>query len=586
MAHYTASDLTASTEASIEGTSTAATDDLADVTEVTIDPVTRVSGGGSQALHATVDLADGSVVEGQTGATLYRGYEELLEGRDPRDAVDLASRVCGDTGVVHSITASMALEMALPVEPPRLGLWVRNIGQASAFLYNIAGHLFLRAGPDYSAAMLAETNPALLERARATDALGSEVHGYETIGDIMAALDPPGGELYDTTIERARDVQELIALVMGKFPHPSTAAPGGMTTTLERKNLTQYYKRIKDLADFAKIVPPLWDDLLDFMLDHADGYAEVGTRPVNLVTVGAWDDHEVYNARYADADEWGRARLSPPGVLVDGELVTTDLTEIDAGITEHVGQSHFDDWTRSGGRFETTPGGDDIGARHPWNEETLSTPSARSWDDRYSWASAPRWNGTPMETGAIARQWVAAVSDEVDHPLVEPTGDGLNLTLPEVADPKMTFRWEVPDRLNAAERLRAEAYNLLYGGIGCYVGLLEALNSLKAGQDAVHSSFGLPSDGPHRGVGLWESGRGMTTHHVVIEDANLSTYQILTPSTWALSPAGPTGDPGPVQTAVAGMPIVESYTDRSDFTGVDLLRTVRSFDPCMVCAAH
>lgn len=575
-----------SADATVEATGSAGVDDRGDVVDLTIDPVTRVSGGGSQAFHATVDLSEATVVSGKTGATLFRGYERILEGRDPRDAVDLASRVCGDTGVVHSITAAMALEMALPVEPPRLGLWVRNMGQASAFLYNLAGHLFLRAGPDYSAAMLAETNPGLLERAGATSALHHDVHGYETVGDIMAALNPPEGELYDTTIERARDVQELISLVMGKFPHPSTAAPGGMTTTLERNLLTQYYKRIKDLADFAKTVPPLWDDLLDFMLEHADGYAEAGTRSVNLATAGAWDDPDVYTARYEDADEWGSARLSPPGVVVDGELVTTDLTEIDAGIAEHVDRSFYDDWTGGSPRFETSPAGEEISARHPWNKETRASPADRSWNGSYSWTTAPRWNGTPMETGAIARQWVAALAGGVDHPLVEPTGDGLNLTLPEVAEPEVTFRWEVPDRLNVAERLRAEAYNLAYGGIGCYVGLIEALDALRTGHETIHTPFSVPSGGPHRGVGLWESGRGLTTHHAVVEDGSLESYQILTPSTWALSPADAEGVSGPLEAAVAGTPLGEDYDDRTDLTGVDVLRVVRSFDPCMVCAVH
>jgi hydrogenase large subunit len=586
MSHEPIHEPTSESEAEIERDVEPTEDVPSDVVDLTIDPVTRVSGGGGQAFHARVDLDENEVVEAQTRATLYRGYENVLDGRDPRDAVDLASRVCGDTGVVHSVTASMALEMALPVEPPPLGIWVRNMGQGAAVLYNLAGHLFLRAGPDYSAEMLSENNPAALERANDTRALNADVHGYETVGDIMSALDPLYGELYYETIQRARDVQELISLAYGKFPHPSTAAPGGVTTTLEKTTLTQYFSRLKDLADFAKTIPPLWDDLLDFMLEHVDGFEEVGERPVNLISTGLWDHPDHYNARYEDAEEWGRARLATPGVVVDGELKTTSLPVIDQGIEEFVANSYYDDWSGRGARFEESPTGATISPHHPWNKDTSPAPSDPSWEDPYSWATAPRWDRTPMETGAFARNYIAARAGEVDYDLIEATGDGLNLTLPEVARPEMTFRWEIPDRLNAAERLRAEAYHLAYGGIACYQGLVQTLESLKDGESHVHEPFEVPLSGTHRGVGFWESGRGCVTHHIVIENGSIDNYQILTPSTWMASPTDPFGNPGPIEEAATNTPLLETVVDRRDVTGIDIVRAIRSFDPCMLCTGH
>ena len=53
---------------------------------LTVDPVTRISGGGSGALSATVDPASGTVTDSRFRATLFRGYESVLEGRDARDA--------------------------------------------------------------------------------------------------------------------------------------------------------------------------------------------------------------------------------------------------------------------------------------------------------------------------------------------------------------------------------------------------------------------------------------------------------------------------------------------------------------------
>ena len=550
---------------------------------LTVDPVTRISGGGSGALSATVDPSSGTVTDSRFRATLFRGYESVLEGRDARDAVDLASRVCGDTGAVHSLSASMAVEMAADTPPPALGVWVRNMGQAAAFLYNIAGHLFLRAGPDYSAAMLEERNPDLLARAEDTSTLRADVHGHETVGDIMAALDPVEGDLYLEVIERARTVQQLISLPLGKFPHPSTAVPGGLTTTVDQTLLTQYFERLKNLADFAKTVPPLWDDLLDFMLEHREGFAEVGRAPANFLTCGAWDDPEAYDATYRGAAEWGRARLSPPGVVRDGDLETTDLQVIDRGIEEFVAHSRYADWADGTRRFDEAPVGGEISPNHPWNKATRPRPDDAG-DGAYWWATAPRWDRTPMETGPIARQWVAARAGEVRHPLVDATGDGLTMTLPEVALPESSFRWDVPDRVNAAERLRATAYNLVYAGIGCYEALVETLEELKEGEAAVHSGLSIPAEGRSRGVAFAESGRGAVTHHVALEDGVLDTYQVITPSTWAASPTDPFDDPGPIEAAVRNTPLRDGRDAAA--ADLDLLRAVRSLDPCMVCAGH
>jgi hydrogenase large subunit len=43
--------------------------------------------------------------------------------------------------------------------------------------------------------------------------------------------------------------------------------------------------------------------------------------------------------------EWGRKRYITPGVVLKGELITTDLVEINLMIRILLGSSYFDDWT-------------------------------------------------------------------------------------------------------------------------------------------------------------------------------------------------------------------------------------------------
>jgi hydrogenase large subunit len=476
--------------------------------------------------------------------------------------------------------------MAFPVEPPPTGVWARNMGQAGAFLYDHALHLFLLAGPDYSEAMFSRSNPDIVAAANETSAPGQDAHGYETVGDVMTAMNPLEGELYLEALEKTRLARQLASLMLGKYPHPSTIAPGGLTTTLTRTSFQQFYTRLTDLFDYAKKVAAVWDDVLDFLLEEMKGFEHVGEMPVNLIGTGIWDDPEVYNARYEDADEWGRARLSTPGVIVDGELVTTNLTDVDMGVEEFVDHAFYEDWTDGDQRFETTPSGGPISPYHPWNKTTTPKPEGQSWREKYTWGTSPRWDRQVMETGPHSRHWLTAMAEEVDNPFIEPTGDGLNLTIPEAELPETTLRWEIPDRLNAAERLRAKAYHLGYLSAVCYTGFIEALETLKAGKTDVHTPFEVPSSGTQRGVGFWEAGRGYLTHHVTIEDGVIDNYQILTPSTWMASPTDPMGNPGPYEQAARNTPLLEEYTDESDFAGYDILRSIRSFDPCMPCTVH
>src|SRR5438093_940744 len=161
---------------------------------IDFDPVTRVA--GALAFHSVVDFNARKVIEARSMATLFRGYEVIMVGRDPRDAIYITSRACGVCGGVHSVTSAMAIEMAIGCVPPPLGILIRNIALALEFLYDHPLHLHLLAGPDYSAAMVGPTNPSLLARARSSEAQHAEVHGFRTIGELMDDLNPLSGRLY------------------------------------------------------------------------------------------------------------------------------------------------------------------------------------------------------------------------------------------------------------------------------------------------------------------------------------------------------------------------------------------------------
>lgn len=548
--------------------------------EVQIDPVTRIA--GALAFRAVIDLPSRRVVEAHAEATMFRGYEVILRGRQPLDAIEISSRACGVCGGVHATCASLALEMTAGVAPPPLAIVARNLGEAAELLYDHCLHLFLLAGPDYSEMVVRKTTPGLWSRAERSPAPRAAAFGLPTIADVMAGLNPLRGALYLEALDVTRDAREIATLVFGKYPHPSTIFPGGLGIDPSPTVFNQILGRIVRLFDYTKKVVAIWDDLADFFLEANPAFASVGARATNLLSVGLWDDPEVYDAAYVSADAWGARRLVSPGVVVAGELRSTRLTQINLGIEEFVEHAFYEQW--AGDRFGHDPLGGPLSSYHPWNKETRPAPGARSWKEKYSWATAPRWDREALEAGPLARQWVTALAGGLQSEFVQVTDAGLEILVPKGERPEALLTWRVPPRPNALERNRARAYHTAYCVAVAYLFLLRAFQYLGRGDRSVHRPIRLPEAG--LGVGFWEAGRGALTHHVVLEGGRLANYQIVTPSTWMASPRDPWGNPGPYEEAVLNTPILEEFRSPEEFEGIDILRTIRSFDPCMPCAVH
>jgi len=553
-------------------------------TEYTIDPVTRVA--GALGFHTMCDLKERKVTEAHSYATLFRGYEVILKGRDPRDAIDISSRACGVCGGVHSTCASMALEMAFPVVPPPMGVVARNLGEAAEFLYDHPLHLYLLAGPDYSERTIRATNPEIWEAAQGTSAPHKDIHGFQTLGEIMTALNPLTGKLYLEALDITRVAREACAFMYGKYPHPSTLVPGGVSTLLDFTAFNNYYTRLMKLIDYSKRMVGIWDDVFDFLLAQNPEYAKVGMRPKNMIGTGCFDDPEAYDATYANCNEWGERRWATPGVIIDGELRTTKLQQINIGIEEFVEHSFYDEW--DGQAMKTDPAGNPISPNHMWNKRTIPKPVGRSWREKYSWATSPRWDRTVMESGCYSRLWNTALAQKLpENDFIQATGHSLKMLLPKSTTlPEMEFEWKIPETLNAIERNRARAYCMPWMCLIAMANVLKAFELLRAGQTKTATPFEVPKKGTQVGVGFWEAGRGYLTHHIIIENGKIANYQILTPSTWNASPVDPFGNPGAYEQAVLNSPILEQFSTPEEFKGIDIQRAIRSFDPCMPCTTH
>jgi hydrogenase large subunit len=281
-----------------------------------------------------------------------------------------------------------------------------------------------------------------------------------------------------------------------------------------------------------------------------------------------------------------------PGVVVDGALLTTDLVEINLGIRILVDRSFYGDWEQ-GPRFVTAdPLGNPVDQHHPWNQTTIPMPAKRDFAGKYTWVMAPRFferrSGEllALDTGGgpLARFTTTALHGKLDVGTAKATGRGVQIRLPRtVAQPEAELEWTVPRWNNALERDRARTYFQAFAAAMALHFLERARAELYAGRTATWTRFDVPDQAIS--CGFHEAVRGALSHHMVIRDGRIANYHPYPPTCWNASPRDANGVPGPFEDAVQGTPIFEENATEA-FTGIDVMRVVRSFDPCMPCGVH
>ncbi len=558
--------------------------------EMSWDPITRVV--GSLGLHTRIDLGNRRVAECHCTSSIFRGYSVFMQGKDPRDAHFITSRICGICGDNHATCAVYAQNMAFGVRPPPLADWLINLAEAAEYMFDHNLFQDNLVGVDFCERMVAETNPGVLEAANRTAAPHADRHGHRTIGDIMRALNPFSGAFYREALRMSRLAREMYCLIGGRHVHPSTLYPGGIGTTPSVQLLTEYLSRLMQYVEFMKRVVPLHDDLFDFFYEALPGYEEVGRRRTMLGCWGSFQNPEACDYDYRTMSRWGREMYVTPGIVVDGQLVTTDLVEINLGIRVLLGSSYYDDWEAAEPLVTEDPLGNPVDRRHPWNQRTIPRPQKRDFAGRYTWVTSPRWRhpgsgelfALDSGGGPLARLWVTALAGRVDMGYVRATGRSIAITLPKSATlPEVALEWKIPAWSNTLERNRARTYFQAYAAAAALYFTERALDEVHAGRTRTSSPFTVPDDAI--GCGFHEAVRGLLSHHVVLRDGKIANYHPFPPTTWNASPRDVHGTPGPFEDAVQNTPLFEE-NGASDFKGIDILRTVRSFDPCLPCGVH
>jgi len=320
------------------------------MSRIAIDPITRIEGH----LKVEIEVEDGVIREARCSGALYRGIERILVGRHPLDAQRITTRICGVCPLAHSTAASLCLDDALGLSPPRNGQLLRNLIYGANYLHNHILHFYHLALPDY---LPARALPGALSPGTDADRRLSDQEAKRLAGNYLAALD------------MRRKAQELLALFGGRMPHDMSIVPGGVTYRPTLGDVAAFRFRLREIAAFIEgtYIP----DVLLLAERHRD-YFELG-RVGKLLTFGCFPL------------EGGR--LFPAGTFLAGEYAPLDPGEI----REEVSHSWYS--------------GD--GAVPPWKEEVEPDPEK---GEGYSWIKSPRYRGEAWEVGPAARAAVGLAS--------------------------------------------------------------------------------------------------------------------------------------------------------------------------------
>ena len=174
------------------------------MSKLVLGPFNRVEGD----LEVSLEVSDGAVHSARVNAPLYRGFEPMLLGKAPLDALAIVPRICGICSVAQSAAAASALAEAMGLTPPPNGRLARNLIQAGENLADHLTHFYLFFMPDFARA-----------------AYAAKPWFAETEGRFKAQTGRATAEM----LPARAGFMRLQGYLAGKWPHTMALQPGGTT---------------------------------------------------------------------------------------------------------------------------------------------------------------------------------------------------------------------------------------------------------------------------------------------------------------------------------------------------------------------
>ncbi len=547
---------------------------------IVVDPITRIEGH----LRMDAEVENGFISKAWASGQMWRGIENILQGRDPRDAWVFTQRICGVCTTVHALASVRTVENALGLEIPINAQYIRNLVMSIHALHDHIVHFYILSALDWVDVVSAlQADP--VKTAQLADSIttwpGNSVSRFKAVkAKVQAIVDsgqlgpfanaywghpamslPPEANLmavshYLEALDYQRKANQALAILSGKTPHIQNLSVGGVTAAINPDNeATLNVERL------------YW---VKQLVEEVQGFIKNVYLP-DVYAVGAlYKDWLPYGAGVTNymavpdmpLDTKGEIFDLPGGTIMAGDLGS--MKKISSfndpyfrdNVAEGISHSWYDgDWTR-----------------HPYDEETVPKYTDFQDDGKYSWLKAPRFNNEPMQVGPLAQVLVGYAQG---HKLTTGYVNDALARISSIAGVKVgaaalhsTLGRHVARAIRAAmlSDLTLKHWQLLVDNIG--TGDLEIFNK---------PTF---PKGIQKGFGIHEAPRGALSHWIVIEDGKINNYQCVVPSTWNAGPRDDKGNPGPYEASLVGNPVANPDQP------LEVLRTIHSFDPCIACAVH
>lgn len=502
--------------------------------KVDIGPVTRLEGHLS--IHTTVE--NNIITDARSVGEMFRGFEVILQGRDPLDAQQITQRICGVCPYAHAIASSYAQENAYNLTVPSNGRIMHNLIQGANHLYDYILQFYQLSALDFVdvTAILkysgADTDLVKLRNwVKAELASGKPFPAAPFLprlsGKYIEDTELNIGALkhYIDSLEVQKKANKASAIFGGKFPHATAIFPGGCTQDPNIDYISSYRSLILDVKEFIhqKYIPDVLAVAQAFPEYWEIGQSKGGFLSYGLLPFGP------------DSDS---ARLFAPGVLLDGAIEPVDFE----AIKEDVKYSRY-----------SSPSGLKV-------REGRLTPDPHK-ASAYSWVKAPRYKGQMIEVGPAARVLIDYMQ-------------GNNKTITQLVDKFAGLAGIGADNLNSVlGRHLCRAVSAVV--IADFV--LDEVERIDTNAPTM-AVYDLPESG--EGFGATEASRGALLHYIKVKDYKIDRYECVVPTTWNCSPKDDMDQPGALESALIGTR-VETPEEQ-----IEANRIVHSFDPCLACAVH
>ncbi len=549
---------------------------------IIVDPITRIEGH----LRAEVVVDENNVVtDAFVSATLWRGLETILKGRDPRDAGFFTQRICGVCTYSHYKAGIMAVEDALGIEPPLNAKLTRSLINSALFMHDHPVHFYQLHGLDWVdvvSALSADPAKASKEAFKYTKtpmatgedhlkAVQKRVAEFVKKGHLGPFANAYwGNPTYHFTPEQnlialshyleclriQRTAAQAMAVFGGKSPHPQSLSVGGVTCVmdlLDPSRLGEYMVKVKEVAEF--INNAYYPDVVMAAGAYKGEKSVLGdVGSANLFT---------YQEFPINATEY----LFESGIIMNGDI--SKVLEVDeTKITEEATHAWYaDDEPLHPYDGKTNPNFTGHKKQKTVNDKGKMEESlVVDGDGKYTWIKAPRYDGKPMQVGPLANIVVnyakgnKRVTKVVDQFLKE-TG------LPVGA---------VFSTLGRTACRMLEAKIVADNVLETFNNLVE---NLKVDQ-TTYSSYKIDKDKEYKGRYIGHVPRGVLSHWIRIKNGVIENYQAVVPSTWNASPKDAQGTHGPYEQTLIGLKIADLSQP------LEIIRKIHSYDPCIACAVH